>query len=178
MIKADDLFKIGQIKKTFAKRGELLMQTANDMLEVTDTDFLWLSVDKLFVPFYLVDYRYKSDDTLILQLEDIDTESKAQTLIGAEVFVEKNLLPADAPIKADLTSLVGYKVFDEKAGELGIITAIDDTTANLLITLSTDILLPLHDDLIQKIDTQRRSLHLSLPEGLLSLQSVALKLAD
>ena len=169
MIQADDLFKVGQIRKTFAKRGELLMQTTNDILEIVDTDFLWLTIDKLLVPFYLVDFKYKSDDTVILQLEDVDTESKAQPLIGAEVFIEKALLPADAPMMADLTSLIGYKVFDEKAGELGTITSIDDTTANLLIALSSGILIPLHDDLIQNIDTHQRCLHLSLPEGLLTL---------
>ena len=46
------------------------------------------------------------------------------------------------------------------------IVAIDDTTANVLATLSDGRLIPLHEDLITAINHDTKTITMNLPEGL------------
>ena len=52
---------------------------------------------------------------------------------------------------------------------VGTIAAIDDQTANILFELEDGTLIPANDDLIIDIDTTKRQITMSLPEGLLAL---------
>ena len=57
--------------------------------------------------------------------------------------------------------------------EIGKIIAIDDSTANTLLEVSTNegdsILIPVHDNLIANIDVKAMTVTMLLPEGLLEL---------
>ena len=63
-------------------------------------------------------------------------------------------------------------VIDTSAGDLGVITEINDYSGNLVLTIEkngTELLVPLHEELVEQIDEQNRILTLKLPEGLISL---------
>ena len=77
-------------------------------------------------------------------------------------------LPDDIHEPTDLGSLTGYTVVDTHRGAIGTITAIDTSTLNTLVELDSGILLPLHEDLIEAVDTARHLLTVHLPEGLIA----------
>ncbi len=57
--------------------------------------------------------------------------------------------------------------------EIGTITSVDDSTANVLFEVKTplgdNILIPAAEEFIQNMDTEKKIITVSLPEGLLDL---------
>ena len=60
-------------------------------------------------------------------------------------------------------SLVGYQVLDTDQGELGIVTHVDETTINTLVTLNNNQLIPLHEDFIINIEPEKKLITICLP---------------
>ena len=107
-----------------------------------------------------------------MTLRFVDTEEQAQPLIGAEAYMlRRDIVAADDGDAIAWSDLQGWTLVDDEAGELGIITAVDETTANTLISVhsadsANDRLLPLHEDFIRELDTESRRILVSLPFNL------------
>ena len=69
--------------------------------------------------------------------------------------------------------LKGMQLKDASTGKLvGTITGVDDSTINILLEVETangSILVPAAEELIVDIDWQEREIHITIPEGLLTL---------
>jgi 16S rRNA processing protein RimM len=128
-----------------------------------------LDLDGILVPFFIEEYRFRSDSNVILKLEGVDTQERARELTGTDVYFPLSLVDDDeAPLS--LNFLVGFELIDAASGKsIGRIASIDDQTANLLFELEDGTLIPANDDLITHIDKDLRQITLDLPEGLLDL---------
>ena len=62
-----------------------------------------------------------------------------------------------------------YVVNDADGKEIGTIAAIDDSTANVLFELEDGKLIPVAEEFIKTIDSDKREIRVTLPEGLLEL---------
>jgi 16S rRNA processing protein RimM len=169
MIRKEEVFKIGRIGKTHGVRGEVMFQFDDDVFDRTDADYLILDLDGIFVPFFIEEYRFRSDSTAILKLDGIDTQERARELTGTEVFFPLSLVPDDED-EITLSFLVGFDLIEAKTKQqIGRIASIDDQTANILFCLEDGTLIPANDDLITHIDKDSRQITIDLPEGLLDL---------
>ena len=165
----DEVYKIGRIGKPHGIKGEVQLQVDDDVFDRVDAEYLFLKVDGLLVPFYMEEYRFKSDEIALVKFCDIDTQERARELTGCDVFFPRSLADAE---EHDLTyaELVGYSVCDHIYNKvIGTIVAIDDSTDNILFELDNDLLLPAPDDLIVEIDTDNKQITMQLPEGILEL---------
>ena len=175
MIKEDEVYQIGTLTRTHGVRGELAFQFTDDVWDRVEADYLFLRLDGLLVPFFLEEWRFRSDSIALLKFEDIDTADTANRLVGAEVYFPKALTPSEID-EEDLTwqHFTGFEVV---RGEdlLGTVTAVYDQTANILLEVTTpdghDILIPAHEDFILSADHRERRLYVSVPDELLSLNS-------
>lgn len=169
MIRKEEVFKIGRIGKTHGVRGEVMFQFDDDVFDRTDADYLILDLDGIFVPFFIEEYRFRSDSTAILKFDGIDTQERARELTGTEVFFPLSLVPDDEE-EITLSFLVGFDLIEAKTKQqIGRIASIDDQTANILFCLEDGTLIPANDDLITHIDKDSRQITIDLPEGLLDL---------
>lgn len=175
MIKEDEVYQIGTLTRTHGVRGELAFQFTDDVWDRVEADYLFLRLDGLLVPFFLEEWRFRSDSIALLKFEDIDTADAANRLVGADVYFPKALTPSEID-EEDLTwqHFTGFEVV---RGEdlLGTVTAVYDQTANILLEVTTpdghDILIPAHEDFILSADHRERRLYVSVPDELLSLNS-------
>ena len=168
MIKTEEVYKIGRLGKTHGVKGEVSFQFDDDIFDRVDCDYLVLDVDGILVPFFMEEYRFKSDSNAIVKFEDVDTQQRASELTGCDVYFPRSLVEEDnAP---SLSMLVGFDLVETSDGRtIGRIAAIDDTTANLLFELEDGRLIPANDDLIEDIDMQQQKITMNLPEGILTL---------
>ena len=167
MIKKEEVYQIGRIGKSHGVRGEVSFQFDDDIFDRIDCDYLILEVDGILVPFFIEEYRFRSDTVALVKFEDVDTQQRAQELTGSDVYFPRSLADDDAP---SLTSLVGFDIVDaQTAAPVGRIAAIDDSTANLLFELEDGRLIPAAEELITGIDTSHRQISLNIPQGLLEL---------
>ena len=167
MISDNEVYKIGTLTRTHGVRGEVAFQFTDDVWDRVEADYLFLRLDGLLVPFFMEEWRFRSDTTALVKFEDIDDVNAATRLVGAEVFFPKALTPTE-PDDEDLTwqMFTGFEVIrptlnpsrdgGEKAGAqlssdsealpltgergvglLGTVTAVYDQTANILLEVTT-----------------------------------------
>lgn len=162
MITNNEVIAIGALIRPHGKSGEIQCRTCNELWDDAQATFLIVRIDNILVPFRVVDWRGKGED-LIFRLADIDSEPAAQRLCGNEVFMLRRDIAADTDEQPFFwTDYIGWTV--ENAG--CTITDVDDSTTNILATLSDGRLVPLHEDLITDQDEDRHTLRLIIPEGL------------
>ncbi|MBQ2170791.1 MAG: 16S rRNA processing protein RimM [Paludibacteraceae bacterium] len=169
MIQAQDLIAIGTMRRPHGHRGEIQCQMQNDYWDQADPEFLFLQLDRLYVPFRVMDWRGKGADTLIFTLSGIESEPEAARLVGAPTFMRRADLTAEAEEQIAWSDLVGYRVIDRESGTLGTVAEVDEQTINTLLTLDDGRMMPIHEDFILSIDTRAHELHVNLPFELSSL---------
>lgn len=62
--------------------------------------------------------------------------------------------------------LAGYEVLNAEGETQGRVLAVNESTINTLLEMEDGRLLPIHEDLIVRIDETERRMVLDLPEGL------------
>ena len=152
MIKPEEVISIGTLRRVHGRSGELQCHASNDLWENADAEFLILSLDAIFVPFRVEEWRTKGAEDLLFRLKGMDSEPKALRLVGAEAFMlRRDIVASDDDALMTWQDLVGRRVVDTEQGGVGLIRSVDETTANTLIELEDGRLLPLHEDFIQSI---------------------------
>ncbi len=169
MIQATEIVEIGILRKPHGTRGEIQCSLQNDYLDLCEPEYVILEVDNIFVPFFLEEYRYKNDETVLFTFENITNEVQAANLTNCRVFLHTNQLPNDVEVSHSPTTFVGFAVMDKEHGKIGTIVDIDTSTINPLFALDNDVIFPAHEDLILNIDQEKKVLYVELPEGLLAL---------
>ena len=169
MIKEENIYQIGRLGKTHGVRGEISFLFDDDVFDRVDADYLILKVDGIFVPFFIEEYRFKSDSNAIIKFEDIDTQERARELTGADVYFPRSLAENDDE-NLSWSVLVGFDIIEASSGRtVGRIASVDDSTLNILFCLDDGRLIPASENLITAIDQQTRTLTMHIPEGLLDL---------
>ena len=168
MIKPEEVYRIGRLGKAHGVKGEVSFQFDDDIFDRVDSDYLILGVDGILVPFFIEEYRFRSDTVALVKFEDVDTQQRAQELTGCDVYFPRSL--ADDDETPSLSMLIGFDVVDVTTGTtVGRIAAIDDSTANLLFELEDGRLIPAAEELITNIDSKRQQISIQIPQGLLEL---------
>ena len=169
MIKEDEVYQIGKLGKTHGVKGEISFLFDDDIFDRVDANYLILKVDGIFVPFFIEEYRFRSDANAIMKFEDIDTQERARELTGCEVYFPRELADSDDD-SISWAAIVGFDIIEAGSGnKIGRIASVDDTTLNILFCLEDGRLIPASEDLITAIDQQARSITMHLPAGLLDL---------
>jgi 16S rRNA processing protein RimM len=170
MIKKDEIFPIGQVGKPHGIKGELSFTFTTDVFDTQHCKYFILEREKIYVPFFISEYRFKGANSGFVKFEDIDTEEDARELSGASIYLPKRYMDEAASSNVtDTHYFVGFEVVENAAGSLGKIVDVNDDTANILFELADGTLIPLSEEYITGIDHKKRILFMNLPEGLLDL---------
>ena len=169
MIKQEEVYKIGRLGKAHGIRGEVSFLFDDDVFDRVDADYLILDIDGILVPFFLEEYRFKSDANALVKFDGIDTLERAKELTGCEVYFPRELSDEDSE-HISWAEIVGYQLVDaETKTTAGTIASVDDSTLNTLFELEDGRLIPASEELITHIDTKKHQIEIKLPEGILEL---------
>ena len=169
MIRKEDVYRIGKLGKTHGVRGEISFLFDDDVFDRVDADYLILSIDDILVPFFIEEYRFKTDSNALMKFEGIDTQERARELTGCEVYFPHELADSDEDT-ISWAAIVGFDITDaDSSRTIGRIAAVDDSTINILFELEDGRLIPASEDLITAIDQRARTITMRLPDGLLNL---------
>ena len=173
MIKEEDVFQIGRLGRAHGVKGEISMQITDDVFDRVDVEYLFVELDGILVPFFMEEYRFKSDETVLMKFCDIDTQEQARNLTGAKVFFPRALSDSDEA-GFGWSEIVGFTLIDTISGKaVGTINGVDHSTINTLFSITTtegeQLLVPAHEELIDEINAQERTVKARLPEGILDI---------
>ena len=173
MIKKEEVYKIGLFNKPHGIHGELQFSFTDDVFDRVDGDYLICLLDGIFVPFFIEEYRFRSDSTALVKLEGVDTSERARSFTNIEVYfpakhADEN--PADEELTWE--SFIGFQIEDIHHGYLGEVVDVDDSTLNTLFIVNykdNELLIPAQEELITDINPDKKVITVNLPEGLLTI---------
>jgi 16S rRNA processing protein RimM len=169
---ANQYISIGKFVATFGVKGQLVLE--HDLgegatLEGIEAVFIEENSGS-FIPHFLESHSVKSHHEFHISLEGLDSPEKAKKFVRKNVW----LLESDAKKKATPAaplSLLGYTVIDHKKA-LGVVLEVIEQTNQLLFRIEIEgkeVLLPVNESTLQKIDHKKERIFLTLPEGLLEI---------
>lgn len=169
MIRREEVYKIGRLGKAHGIKGEISFLFDDDVFDRVDADYLILDIDSILVPFFIEEYRFKTDSNALMKFEGIDSQEQARDLTGCDVFFPRELTDEE---EGDISwaSPVGFDLVDAQTETVvGKIASIDDATINILFELEDGKLIPASEELITNVDTKQHQIIIQLPEGILEL---------
>ena len=151
-------------------KGEVSFTFTDDIFDrVEDCDYLVLLLDGILVPFFIEEYRFRSDNVALVKFEGIDSTEKARTLTNVEVYYPVKFMDDQEEISS-WNYFIGFRVEDIHYGCLGTVVDVDDATMNVLFVIENgdeEVLLPAHEEFILDIDRKKKILKVDIPDGLL-----------
>lgn len=167
-----EYFKMGKLVAAFGVNGQLVLQhELGKKTSLKGLEAIFIEEKRnSFIPWFIESVKIKSDNEVYLTLENVKTREAALKLAQKPVWLSeadfKKFAAKSAP-----ASLLGYTVFDEE-NKLGPILEVIEQPHQLLCRLeigSKEVLVPLNDAFLQKIDHRKKEVYVTLPEGLLDI---------
>ena len=159
------MLRIARVLKSNGTEGELLISFFDVAPEDIDLqEPVYIEIDGLPVPFYFESFTQRGTGRALVRLTGVRSLKDADELAGKAIL-------ADYFEEEDENSLTGWTVVDESIGIVGVVSDYEDIPGNTCIWVrrpdGNEVLLPLHEDLIQWMDPASRQISLTIPEGLL-----------
>jgi 16S rRNA processing protein RimM len=173
MIKTEDVYKIGKLGKPHGVKGEISFMFDDDVFDRVDADYLILDIDGILVPFFIEEYRFRTEETALMKFDDISSQEQARELTGCTVFFPRHLSDSSEE-NISWTEIIGFKLYDININKvIGTVKSVDDSTMNILFNIETpdgrDILIPASENLVKDLNATKQQIDIDLPEGLLDL---------
>ena len=167
-----EYFKIGKLAAVHGLKGELLLKhELGKQTSLKGLQAIFVEEKKnAFLPWFIESAKSKSAEEVILKLETIDTREAAIKLVQKEVWLPEPDFKKFAA-KSSPVNLLGYTIVNDTTA-LGEILEIIEQPHQLLCRLeinSKEVLVPLHDEFLNKIDHRKKQVIVTLPEGLIDI---------
>ena len=168
-----ECFFLGKIVKKYSYKGELLIKLDTDEPELYEhMDSVFIEVRDKLLPFFIESSQLHKSELLRIKFEDVNTEDDADSLMKSNLYLPLQFLPKLGEGKFYFHDIIGFKVEDKNFGHVGIIKAVNDSTAQSLFEIDRDgieILIPMNDEFISKVDKLNKVIFVNTPEGLIDL---------
>lgn len=173
MLDKRDAFYLGYIKRAHGIQGEFeaVLDTDNPQA-YKKKESIWIEVGNNLVPFFIERITIKGNSA-VLKFKNIDSKDQFELLVGSTLWLPlTDLSPISDPHKYYFHELVGLTAVDEEKGDIGVITDVMDHLKQPILVIrhgEKEIMLPIIDEFVKRIDRDKRQLHVACPEGLLEL---------
>lgn len=161
-----DLSVIGYFSKTHGVKGQLIIKSDKDF-SIEDVKAIFIETSTGLAPYFVKELS-EANAGFIIELEDVNAIEKAKLLIGKQVFIKTELIEE----QEEDFNWMGFEVIDNKYGLLGTVFSVTDNGQQILLSIlykEKEIILPLVDAFIEKIDENKKKLFFNAPEGLIDV---------
>ncbi len=170
-IPKSDCERIGFFRKTHGVHGNVMLEFEPKFeYSVEETERFFVELEGLLVPFFIAKngFRFTTANSAIVTLDWVANEKYAKRLIGQSVYLYNTEIIDEPEETAEI--FVDYLLIDEKLGEIGMISQVDDYAGNIVLTVNyrgNELLVPYNNDIAVSMNETLKTLTLNLPEGLL-----------
>jgi 16S rRNA processing protein RimM len=169
----DQCFQIGYVSKVHGLRGEVTIVLDVDYPEdYEDLKHVFLALKSRLVPYFLEHFVLQPGNKVLAKFEELDSIDAVEELVGLEVYLPVSEL---APLEEGqyyFHELIGFEVFDETKGLIGPVQIIYDLDTQNLLGVThqgKEVLIPIQDGIISKVDKAAKKVYCQLPDGLLEI---------
>ncbi|MDF4201888.1 ribosome maturation factor RimM [Maribacter sp. SA7] len=172
-MRKEDCFYLGNIVSKYSFKGEVLVKLDTDDPEIYENmESVFVSLGNNLVPFFIKRCRLHKSNLLRIDFEEVKSESDADRIMKSGLYLPLTMLPKLYGNKFYYHEIIGFSMIDSVHGDIGIIQSVNDTTAQALFEVEKDgvqLLIPVSDDIITKVDRENKSIFVTTPDGLVEL---------
>ena len=168
----NDCFFFGKVTKTHGLKGEITIKL--DVVNPADfKDLRYVLIEDRgnLIPYFIENQKINGDK-MFVQLQDVKTMEQAVVFLGKGVFLPNDMLPQLDDNDFYFKEIIGFKLVDELKGEVGLISDVFEYPTQAVMQVMKDgkeILIPIHDDIIRKVNKKAKILNIKAPEGLIDM---------
>jgi len=165
-------YKAGKLVAVHGLKGELILKhELGKKTSLKDLKAIFIEDRKeSFLPWFIETAKARSENEILLKLETINTREAAAKLSQKEVWMtEEDFKKFSA--KSAPANLLGYMIINNKESLSQILEVIEQTHQILcrIELKSKEVLIPINENFLKKIDHKKKEVVVELPEGLLDV---------
>ncbi len=166
-----DCYYLGRITKPWGTKGQLMLfLDVDNPEEYASLDSAFVETKGQLVPvFFAIDQM--NGNKAVATLEDT-TPDEAAKLVGHELYLPLTLLPKLTGNQFYFHEVTGFRVVDSNHGDIGILEQVIEYPAQPLFQImknGTEILVPVIDQVIDRVDRELKTIFITAPNGLIEL---------
>jgi len=167
----EECYQLGKITKPWGIKGQVIFFLDVDSPEdYAELDSAFVEVKGHLVP-YFFHVENINGNKAVVTFEDLKPE-EALALVGCDLYLPLDLLPKLTGNQFYFHEVRGFKVVDEEYGDIGTIQTIIEYPAQPLFQImhgEQEILIPVIDPVIKKVDREQKTIFIAAPNGLIDL---------
>lgn len=167
----NECYYLGKITKPFGYKGQVVIYLdVDNPEEYAELDSFFVEVGKNLVPYFLKEININGNKATVT-FDDLTVE-EAQALVGRELYLPLDLLPKLEGNKFYFHEVEGFRIIDEEKGDIGVLQTVLDYPAQALFQImknDVEILIPVIDQVIKKVDRTEKIIYIQAPNGLIDL---------
>lgn len=168
-----DCFHLGYVAKLHGFKGEVsLFFDVTNPEDYAGLDAVFIDINDQLTPFFVESIKLKNKGFAAVRFEGVDSEDSARRILRKNIYLPDQILPELEGVHFYDHEVVGFKVMDEKYGDIGVLEQVIDFKVNPLLQIAKDdkeILIPFREGVVTKVDRKNKTLHIVSPEGLVDL---------
>ncbi|WP_047246485.1 ribosome maturation factor RimM [Maribacter thermophilus] len=172
-MRKEDCFYLGKIVSKYSFKGEVLVKLDTDDPEIYENmESVFVSLGNNLVPFFIDKCRLHKSNLLRIDFEEVKSEADADRIMRSDLYLPLTMLPKLTGNKFYYHEVIGFAVMDDVHGNIGTIQSVNDSTAQALFEVQKEdkqLLIPINDEIIKKVDRQNSTIEVTTPEGLVAL---------
>ncbi len=169
----EECFYLGKVVSKYSFKGEVLVKLDTDDPEIyQNLESVFVSLGNNLVPFFIDRCRLHKSDLLRIDFEEVKTESDADRIMGCALYLPLTMLPKLTGNKFYFHEIIGFTLIDAVHGDIGRVQSVNDSTAQALFEVlkgDKQLLIPINDEIISKVDRDNKTIYVTTPEGLVAL---------
>ncbi len=167
-----EYFKTGKLVAASGLKGELIFKhELGKKTSLKDLKAIFIEDKKnSFLPWFIESAKIKNESEIYLKLEGVETREAAAKLSPKEVWMTEADFKKYAA-KSAPASLLGYTIYNSK-DKLSEVLEVIEQPHQLLCRLeinSKEVLIPINESFLKKIDHKKKEVIVELPDGLLEI---------
>ena len=164
--------KIGTIITKHGFNGSLILKVSGKYSNnLSILDFLFIEINKKHIPFKLDSIKTFKNKSYKIKFNEVNDDAYANQLISKSVFIKSNDYPDLKKETNIYSAIINFSAFNNEA-KIGEIININENLPQPVFEInykSKTVMVPIHEDLIIKIDKENKNIFLRIPDGLLDI---------
>lgn len=163
---------IGRIAAPFGLNGACIVEHFfSTSMDFSVGSVLYIEKEKnQMIPFFVSDSSAKNQKETIVSFEDINSREASNVLVKKRIWLTESdferIVPPDSPL-----FMLNFEVLDN-GKSIGMVQSVLLQTQQILLTVLRDgheIMIPLNESTLLKIDPKKKKIYVRLPDGLLEI---------
>ena len=167
----EECYYLGRITKPFGVKGQVIFYLdVDDPMEYADMDSVLIETKMGLVPYFIEELNLNGNKAIVT-FEDLSTE-ESTALVGHNLYLPLDVLPKLEGNKFYFHEVIDFTVVDSEYGDIGKISSVIEYPAQPLFQIfknNVEILIPIIDQVIKKVDRESKTIFIDAPNGLIDL---------